>query len=313
MWSSLISTIRVFKFVSVFVIINPQRNKYIKDTNSSTELGCCCTSNIVTSTKRIIAINDMNCIDCDDNTICFDCYDNRNKDDSIVVIVINRIDCNNDINCIDYNDNKISSVHNYDSVVGIIINNINYNDNKIFIIDVLDCVGNVCNVTCIDCYDNRIGSADTIIVQITFTVRNNNKDAIVDCNDINRIDCSGNKIGSVDTIIVPITCNGSSSSSSRVLPSSLSINTSKEIGGDRIDCNNTGGTSIGKGGVYGSKHLSLSPLSLPLFGYCFTFRINNNASSSASSFIHHVSCNPHTDDVLLGSVPKSLVLQSQDL
>ena len=217
MWSSLISTIRVFKFVSVFVIINPQRNKYIKDTNSSTELGCCCTSNIVTSTKRIIAINDMNCIDCDDNTICFDCYDNRNKDDSIVLI------------------------------------------------------------------------------------------------DINRIDCNSNEIGSVDTIIVPITCNGSSPSSSRLLPSSLSINTSKEIGGDRIDCNNTGGTSIGKGGVYGSKHLSLSPLSLPLFGYCFTFRINNNASSSASSFIHHVSCNPHTDDVLLGSVPKSLVLQSQDL
>ena len=84
---------------------------------------------------------------------------------------------------------------------------------------------------------------------------------------------------------------------------------------DCIDCNNNGGTSIGVGGVYGSNrnHLLSSSLSLPLFGYCFTFSSNNNASSSASSFIHHVSCNPHTDDVLLGSVPKSLVLQSQDL
>ena len=45
--------------------------------------------------------------------------------------------------------------------------------------------------------------------------------------------------------------------------------------------------------------MSSSSLPSPLFGYCFT--------SSASSFIHQVLCNTHTDDLLL-RVSTSLIL-----
>ena len=79
--------------------------------------------------------------------------------------------------------------------------------------------------------NRKIGSVDTIIVLISFIVRNDNNDAIIidtytrniikDC-----IDCNDSRIGSADTIIIQITCNETST----ILPSSLS-NTIAEIGG----------------------------------------------------------------------------------